>query len=108
MLRRMAEEEGVERIVVGWPLTLEGNEEDAVAFVRAFMRRVEKAIPGVPWTPWDERFSTEEARVRIREAGAGKMARRDKGRVDAASAAVILQEYLDESERPSRQGVYFV
>ncbi len=104
-LRRLASEEGIERLIVGWPLTLDDEEGDAVTFVRAFVKRIEKAVPDVPWTAWDERFSTEEARARIREAGVRKMARRDKRRVDAASAALILQEYLDELERLPGSGV---
>lgn len=99
VLQRIASEEGIERMIVGWPLMLDDGEGEAVAFVRAFVKKVEKAVPAVPWMPWDERFSTQEARERIREAGAGKKARRDKPRVDAASAALILQEFLDETER---------
>jgi putative Holliday junction resolvase len=36
------------------------------------------------------------------EAGVGRRARRDKGRVDAAAAAVILQDYLDDLRADGR------
>ncbi len=42
---------------------------------------------------WDERFSTAEAARGIRQAG-GKPSH-DRGRLDSAAAAVILQSYLD-------------
>lgn len=95
-LRRLHAEEGLAAIVVGWPLTPEGEEGAAVERVRPFFNRLRKVFPGVEVVAWDERFSSRRAAEAIRAAGARKMARRDKARVDRAAAAVILQEYLDE------------
>ena len=88
--------EGIDTVVVGWPLTPEGEEGDMVRKVRPFMGRLKGVLPGVELVAWDERFSSERAKAAIKAAGAKRGARRDKSRVDAAAAAVLLQEYLDE------------
>ena len=47
----------------------------------------------IPVRGWDERLSTEQAERRLREIGVKPS--QEKGRVDAAAAAIILQSYLD-------------
>ena len=94
-LQRLEAEEGIERIVVGWPLTPEGEAGEATRFVQPFINRLRKALPGVAFTKQDERFTSERAKKAIRAAGVKRKARRDKARVDAAAAALILQDYLD-------------
>ncbi len=95
-LRALHAREGIETLVVGWPLTPEGEEGAATERVQPFVNRLRNALPGVAVVTWDERFSSVRAKEAIRAAGAGRKARRDRGRVDRAAAAVILQEYLDE------------
>jgi putative holliday junction resolvase len=96
VLRRLHREEGLEAIIVGWPLTLEGEEGEATERVRPYLNRLRNAFPGVSVIEWDERFSSQRAGEALVEAGVPKKARRAKGRVDRAAAALILQEYLDE------------
>ncbi|MEM1041907.1 MAG: Holliday junction resolvase RuvX [Bacteroidota bacterium] len=95
-LRALHDREGIETIVVGWPLTPDGEEGEATARVQPFANRLRNAFPGVGIVTWDERFSSARARDAIRASGAGRKARRDRERVDRAAAAIILQEYLDE------------
>ena len=95
----MDEEEGITLFVVGWPLSLEGEENDATAFVDTFVEKLEEAVPGVEVARQDERFSSEIAIGALREAGVRQPGRHDKGRVDAAAAAIILQDYLDAKEK---------
>jgi putative Holliday junction resolvase len=95
-LRTLHRDEGIETLVVGWPLMHDGEEGAATERVRPYFNRLRNAFPGVALVAWDERFSSARAKEAIRAAGAGRKARRDKGRVDRAAAAVILQEYLDE------------
>ncbi len=97
-LRRLHREEGIDALVVGWPLTPDGEEGPATERVRPYFNRLRNAFPGVELVAWDERFSSVQAKEAIRAAGAGRKARRDKGRVDRAAAAIILQAYLDEVE----------
>lgn len=86
---------GVGVIVVGWPLTLEGEEGEAVAFVRPFVERLKRTYPDVEIVTWDERYTSERARQALIEAGVRRKHRRKKGRIDTAAAALILQEYLE-------------
>jgi putative Holliday junction resolvase len=96
-LRTLDRADGLAALVVCWPLTPEGGEGEAVARVRPFFNRLRNAFPGVDLVAWDERYSSARAKEAIRAAGVGRKARRDRARVDRAAAAVILQEYLDES-----------
>ena len=94
-LQRLQKEEGLEAIVIGWPLTEAGAEEAAVARVQEYINRLERRMPGVAIIRWDERYTSELAKRKIKQAGRRKGARGKKGRIDAAAAAIILQEYLD-------------
>jgi len=87
---------GVASIVVGWPLTLSGDDSTAWSMVEPFVRRLERRFPGVEIIKWDERFSSEDAKRALFDAGVSRKARRSRERVNAAAAAVILQDYLDQ------------
>ena len=89
----LAREHEVSGIVVGFPLTLSGEAAHQAAKVKDFVRVLESRT-ALPVVAVDERFSTQEAERLLRSAG--RRARsRDKGAVDSAAAAVILQTYLD-------------
>ena len=96
-LQRIQENEGLGTIIIGWPLTEAGREEEAVERVREYVNRINKALPDVEVVRWDERYTSELAKRKIAEAGPRKGTRHKKGRVDAAAAAIILQEYLDNN-----------
>lgn len=95
-LRRLHAEDGIARLLVGWPLTLDGEEGEAVERVRPYFNRLRNAFPGVPVEPWDERFSSQRAAELLVRSGVRRKARAEKGRLDQAAAAILLQEYLDE------------
>ncbi len=102
-LESMHADVGIETAVVGWPLMPDGSEGVATRWVQEYLNRLKKALPDVRWIKWDERYSSERAKAAIFEAGVKRKGRREKGRVDAAAAAIILQEYLDET-RGTDQG----
>jgi putative Holliday junction resolvase len=87
---------GAEEIVVGYPLTLTGEEGPAAERVQEFARELQGRI-SVPVKLVDERFSTKNAEERMRAAGASR--EKIKKTADAAAAALILQTYLDVSKR---------
>ena len=98
----LARQHGVEAIVVGLPVSLDGRLHAQGQLVQAFAHALTEVSP-VPVETWDERFSTAEAEQMLREAG--REPSRDRGRVDATAAAVILQRYLDArrgDEGPAR------
>ena len=87
----------VARIVSGMPYSLDGSLGPQARRVEDFLQRLSLRLD-VPIETWDERFSTVDAQQRMMEAGVRKEKIRE--RLDAAAAAVILQEYLDNA-RPS-------
>lgn len=95
-LRMIQDDEGIEVVVVGWPLTEEGEAEDATEMVDVFVERLHEGLGNVEVVRRDERYTSEMAKDLLRRAGVSQPGRYDKGRVDAAAAAVILQSYLDE------------
>ena len=95
VLRNLGEEDGIERIVVGWPLTEAGEEGEATEMVEAYVERIGEVLGSVEVVRRDERYTSERAKDLLRRAGVSQPGRYDKGRVDAAAAAVILQGYLD-------------
>lgn len=90
--RLAAEEDGVRAIVVGLPRRLDGSPTPMTVRVEQFARQLESAVT-VPVMLQDERLSSREAESRL--AVRDKDWRSRKARLDAAAAAVILQDYLD-------------
>lgn len=90
--RLAAEEDGVSTIVVGLPRHLDGTPSDMTPRVEAFAQQL-SAKTGLPVVLQDERLSSREAESRL--ALRDKDWRSRKQRLDAAAAAVILQDYLD-------------
>ena len=86
------EDDGLQAIVVGWPRRLDGSPTDQTPVVEAFARALEQRVR-VPVVLPDERLSSHEAesRLAIRE----RDWRRRKAKLDAAAAAIVLQDYLD-------------
>ena len=91
-----ADSDGLEAVVVGWPRRLDGTPTDQTPLVEAFARGLEAKI-SVPVVLQDERLSSTEAesRLALRE----KDWKKRKQKLDAAAAAVILQDYLDGRPR---------
>ncbi len=93
---RLAEEYEACEIVVGLPTTLSGRAGTQVQRVRRFVDALADQT-SVPVVLRDERYSSVQAERLLREAG--RQPSRDKGSVDSAAAALILQSHLD-SRRP--------
>jgi len=79
-------------VVVGLPLTGEGDEEESAVAARELAGKLADRS-GLPVELWDERMSTARALAVIREQGGSTRGR--KGDVDALAAAVLLQHFLD-------------
>lgn len=98
---RLGEDEGVSHIVVGLPLRLDGSPTGLTPQVRAFAALL-AARTAIPVALQDERLSSHEAEQRL--ASTERDWRRRKTRLDAAAAAVILQDYLDGRRRAEPSG----
>ena len=78
-------EHGVERVVVGLPLHLSGEEGSQAALTRTFCGELE-AILDVPVETYDERLTTRMAEASRREGATAPP--------DSIAAAHLLQAYL--------------
>ena len=92
-----AEDEGVSAIIVGLPRHLDGSSSEMTVRVRMFADELGKQTR-LPITLQDERLTSREAESRLAATEKGWRAR--KAKIDAAAAAIILQDYLDV--RPGR------
>ena len=88
-----SEVDGLDALVVGGPRSLDGTPHQQTTRTLAFVESLRKAT-ALPVVTQDERLTSVEAeqRLAIREQDW----RKRKKLLDAASAAVILQDYLDE------------
>jgi putative Holliday junction resolvase len=93
-----AEDDGLSAVVVGWPRRLNGDPTDQTAAVGAIVDRL-RSLVSIPVLTQDERLSSREAESRL--AQREKDWRKRKAMIDAAAAAVILQDYLDDQPRPA-------
>ncbi len=87
---------GAGRVVVGMPLSLDGR-AGAAAQAAAAEADALAAVVGVPVETYDERLTTVSAQRALRAGGTG--ARKQRGVIDKAAAAVLLQAWLDGRSR---------
>ncbi len=85
-------EHQIDRIIAGLPKTLRNEEGPQARRIRRYAAELHVALQ-LPIEFWDERFSSVDAAERL-AASSRKV--RDKGAIDSAAAAIILQDYLDE------------
>ncbi len=86
---------GSTRIVVGWPLELDGSEGAAIKRTKAFLQRLKAVAPNIKIARQDERLSSvaaENALQAMQTTGSQK-----KNKVDAIAASLILQMFLDKN-----------
>jgi putative holliday junction resolvase len=106
----MVAEREIEILVIGLPLSLDGTEGPQAKIVREFVERLAAHLAhargeekfGLPIEFTDERFTTAEAERLLLARNLSREERR--ARVDAAAAAIMLQDWLD-ARRP-RQPIW--
>ena len=90
--RLAAEDDGLGAIVVGMPVRLDGTANEETPRVTAFIAAL-KTRTSIPIATEGERLSSREAESRL--AVTERDWRKRKVNLDAAAAAIILQDYLD-------------
>jgi len=116
-IQHLIDETEAEGLVIGLPISLDGEIHSQGERVQAFAERLKEHVT-IPCTFWDERLSTVEAERLLIEQGEAELGkryktiggrkhnqtkrRRRKQEIDALAAAVILQEYLDTQMSKSR------
>jgi putative Holliday junction resolvase len=91
-LRRLVEEKGVERAVVGLPLHMDGRRGPEAEAAEVFAAALAEAT-GIPVDLLDERWTTVEAERALREGGV--RGRRRRQAVDSMAASLLLRSYLE-------------
>ena len=86
--------ENVELFVVGEPKQMDATASESEALITPFLQKLSKAIPGIPITRVDERFTSKMAFQTMIDGGLKKKQRKNKALVDEISATLILQSYL--------------
>ena len=86
--------ETVDEIVVGEPRDMHGNPSESMNYIRPFLNRLRKEMPGMMV---DERFTSAIAHREMLAGGFSKKQRAEKGRADEMAAVLILTSYLESS-----------
>ncbi|MBU2055118.1 MAG: Holliday junction resolvase RuvX [Proteobacteria bacterium] len=89
----------VEKIVIGYPLRLDGSEGIQCGKINRFVRRLEDRF-SLPVIRRDETLSTKEAEEILSQRGVRREKRREV--IDRVAAAIVLQGYLDTLPRGAR------
>lgn len=89
-LQHLIEELNIERVIVGLPYSLSGHEKigPQARRVKRYAEALAKTVM-IPLEFFDESYSTVDAKDYLAASGQRKVP------LDAAAAAVILQNYLD-------------
>ena len=94
MIAEVVAEHGVDRVVVGLPITPSGEEGAQARLSRAFAAELQSVLK-VPVETHDERLTTKMADRTAREG-----ARADR---DSLAAAHLLESYLEAQAAPGRE-----
>ena len=94
-LQNYIAKENVDLFVVGEPKQVNNKASESTKFINPFLKQLQKTFPDIPIERMDERFTSKMAFQTMIDAGLGKKARQNKALVDAISATIILQSYLE-------------
>lgn len=86
------DEYGVDTIVIGYPLNMNGTKGPRAAVTEDFISQIEEKFPQVKTVKWDERLTTVAANRIMRDLN---ISSRKKGVKDEIAAVLILQSFLD-------------
>lgn len=98
-LETLVKNHGVERIVIGYPLRLDGTEGIQCEKVTRFARLLETKF-SIPVIKWDETLSSRTAEDILIQSGMRTEKR--KKVIDKLAASIILQGYLDSLHPATR------
>ncbi len=88
--------EKVDEVVIGYPLQMNNTASEAVVYINPFIKKFKQTYPDIPLHLADERFTSKIAFQTMIDGGVKKSGRRDKALVDAISATIILQDFMEQ------------
>ena len=94
-LKDYVSREQVDRIVIGYPRQMNGEDSETVPAIRACEAQIRKQLPQMQVVEWDERFTSVLAHQAMIAGGMKKKDRQNKAQVDRLAACIILESYLE-------------
>lgn len=94
-LRKYCTENQVDLILMGHPRRMDGSDSESMRYIRPFLGRLRKEMPGMPVEMVDERFTSVIAHREMISGGFKKSDRQRKGFADEMSAVIILTTWLE-------------
>ena len=94
-LKDYTQQEPVERILMGHPRQMNGEDSESMKYIRPFLGKLKKELPDIPVEMVDERFTSVIAHRDMIAAGFKKSDRQRKGLADEMSAVIILTTWLE-------------
>ncbi|MGM0619913.1 MAG: Holliday junction resolvase RuvX [Bacteroidota bacterium] len=88
--------ETVEEVIIGYPRQLNNQPSEAVTYINPFIKKFKRKYPEMHLELMDERFTSKMAFQTMIDGGVSKKGRRNKAMVDAISATIILQNYMEQ------------
>ncbi len=99
-LERYIQNEEVDALVLGLPLSLRSEDTPTTTMVRSFGEVLKDKFPDLHLHYIDERFTSKMASDTLISSGVKKKDRKVKGNTDLISAVIILQSYLQSKGLP--------
>ena len=92
-IRDLCENEQIVKIILGLPIHMDGTFGERAEKTMKFFNKLKELLPNIDIEYFDERLSTEYAVKALRKQGI--KAKDQKGKRDALSAQIVLQNYLN-------------
>ena len=93
-LRDMAGQNDIEKIIVGYPLSENGEPNTMTGVIDRFIETLRLSLPQIAIETVNEFHSSRDAHNILISAGTSRKKLRQKGRIDSAAACVMLTDYL--------------
>ncbi|MBQ4052559.1 MAG: Holliday junction resolvase RuvX [Clostridia bacterium] len=96
-ITEVCQKEAIEKIVLGLPKNMDGSEGFRAEHTRKFAALLQERLPHLPLDFYDERMTTMVASRFMMEANT--KGKKKKASIDALSAQIILQDYIDRNRK---------
>ncbi len=90
--------EKVDSFVVGYPKQMNNSPSEAVKYIDPFIAVLKRTFPGKEVYLMDERFTSKIAQQAMISGGVKKKDRQNKALIDAVSATIILQSFMESRD----------
>ncbi len=97
-LNQYHQSETIDALIVGQPFRASGELSDVESQIVGFIRKFKKQNPGIDVHRIDESYTSKKAMETMLMAGSKKKDRQNKENLDKVSAAIILQQFMQQNK----------